>query len=215
MLVLLIKNLLCILCIHTHCICYMYECVFFIYMRTHTHISATPGHQRAALDSINRSTTVQFCSCSQVNIAAQLLQLCLTLCNSTDCSLPGSSVHRILYARILDWVAMPSCRGSSRPRDQTRVFCIVGRFFTAKPPGKSQVILDIRQHSFRTLSGNHWFFYIYRYRYIYISFFLPSHPSLFQTYHFLIIYSQSDIFLYKDCISPFGEKLILSMLINL
>ena len=41
------------------------------------------------------------------------LQLCLTLCDPMDCSLLGSSVHGILQARILEWVAMPSCRGSS------------------------------------------------------------------------------------------------------
>ena len=44
------------------------------------------------------------------------LQLCLTLCNPMDCSLPGSSLHWILQARILEWVAMPSSRGSSRTR---------------------------------------------------------------------------------------------------
>ena len=45
----------------------------------------------------------------------------LTLCDPMDCSPPGSSVHRILQARILKWVAMHSSRGSSGPRDQTRV----------------------------------------------------------------------------------------------
>ena len=47
-----------------------------------------------------------------------------------DCSLPGSSVHGILQARILEWVAMPSSRGSSQPRDQTQVPPVTGRFFT-------------------------------------------------------------------------------------
>ena len=41
---------------------------------------------------------------------------CLTLCDSMAYSLPGSSVHGIFQARILEWVAMPSSRGSSRPR---------------------------------------------------------------------------------------------------
>ena len=45
----------------------------------------------------------------------------LTLCNPMDCSLPGSSIHGILQARILEWVAMPSSRGSSWPRDWTRL----------------------------------------------------------------------------------------------
>ena len=52
-----------------------------------------------------------------------------------DCSLPGSSVHGILQARILDWVAMPSSRGSSLPRDQTLSLsfpALAGRFFTTR-----------------------------------------------------------------------------------
>ena len=57
-------------------------------------------------------------------------QLCLTLCNHTDCSPSGSSAHRILQERILEWVAIPFSRGSSQPRDQTRFSCIIGRFFT-------------------------------------------------------------------------------------
>ena len=48
-------------------------------------------------------------------------QLCPTLCNPMDCSPPGSSVHGISQARIQEWVAIPSSRRSSRPRDQTCV----------------------------------------------------------------------------------------------
>ena len=54
---------------------------------------------------------------------------CLTLCDPVDCSPPGSSVHGILQAGILEWVAILFSRGSSRPRDQTCVSRIVGRFF--------------------------------------------------------------------------------------
>ena len=57
-------------------------------------------------------------------VHAKLFQSCPPLCNSMDCSLPGSSVHRILQARILEWVAMPSStssRGSSWARDGTHV----------------------------------------------------------------------------------------------
>ena len=49
---------------------------------------------------------------------------CVQLCNAMDFSLPGSSVHGILQARILEWVAIPSCRGSSPPRNRTRVSCV-------------------------------------------------------------------------------------------
>ena len=54
--------------------------------------------------------------------SAQSLQPCRTLCDPMDCSQPGSSVHGILQARILEWVAMPCSRGSSRPWDGTQVF---------------------------------------------------------------------------------------------
>ena len=47
--------------------------------------------------------------------------------------LPGSSVHRILQARILKWVAIPFSRGSSQLRDWTRISCTAGRFFSAQP----------------------------------------------------------------------------------
>ena len=57
-------------------------------------------------------------------------QLRPTLCDPMDYSLPGSSVHGILQARILEWVAISSSRGSCRPRNQTQVSCIAGRFFT-------------------------------------------------------------------------------------
>ena len=60
---------------------------------------------------------------------AKLLQLCLTLFNSVDCSLPGSSVHGTFQARILEWVAISFSRGSSRSRNQTRISYIacIGR----------------------------------------------------------------------------------------
>ena len=57
-------------------------------------------------------------------------QLYLTLCNPMDCHLPGSSIHGILQARILEWVAIPSSRGFSQPGDWIQVSCIAGRLFT-------------------------------------------------------------------------------------
>ena len=51
-------------------------------------------------------------------------QSCATLCDSMDCSLPGSSVHGILQTRILEWVATSSSEGSSSFRDQTHISCV-------------------------------------------------------------------------------------------
>ena len=51
-------------------------------------------------------------------------QPCLTFCKPMDCSLPGPSVRGIFQAKVLGWVAISSSRGSSQPRDQTRVSCM-------------------------------------------------------------------------------------------
>ena len=72
---------------------------------------------------------------------ANLLQLCLALCDPGDCSLPGSSVHGIFQARILEWVTVPSSRGSSWSRDQTHLclLCLLYRQVGSLPlvlPGK-------------------------------------------------------------------------------
>ena len=67
----------------------------------------------------------------KINYGSMLVaQLHPTLCDPMDCSLPSSSVHGILQARILEWVAIPFSRGSSQARDQTWVSCIAGRFLT-------------------------------------------------------------------------------------
>ena len=67
---------------------------------------------------------------------SEIVQSCPTLCNPMDCSLPGSSVHRIFQARVLEWIAISFARGSSRPRNWTRVSHIAGRRLSSEPPGK-------------------------------------------------------------------------------
>ena len=86
------------------------------------HKSACPFH----------SDTVSACS---------VTQSCLTLCDPIDCSSPGSSVHGILQARILERVAKPSSRGPSGPRDRTHVYyisCVAGKFFTTSATWEAQ-----------------------------------------------------------------------------
>ena len=60
-------------------------------------------------------------------VESEVTQLCLTLCDSMDCSLPGSSGHGIFQARVLEWVAISFSRGSSWLRDQTQVSGTVGK----------------------------------------------------------------------------------------
>ena len=66
----------------------------------------------------------------------KVAQLCLTLSDPMDCSPPGSSFHGIFQARVLEWVAMPSSRGSSQPRDRAQVLALAGGFFATESPGK-------------------------------------------------------------------------------
>ena len=73
-----------------------------------------------------RGVCVCVCVCARVCVCAQL---CPTLCNPMDHSLPGSSVHGIIPARMLEWVATFSSRGSSQCRDWTCISCIAGRIF--------------------------------------------------------------------------------------
>ena len=71
-----------------------------------------------------------------VDLKSSVAQSCLTLCDSMDCSPPGSSVHRIFQARVLEWVVISSSRGSSLTRDRTHISCVsflAGGLFTAEP----------------------------------------------------------------------------------
>ena len=77
---------------------------------------------------------------TMINISpvhAKSLQSCQALCNPMDCRPPSSSVHRILQARRLEWVAIPFSRISSQPRDQTLIsLCVLHWQAGSLPPGK-------------------------------------------------------------------------------
>ena len=66
-------------------------------------------------------------------LKVKVAQLCPTLCDPMD-----YTVHGVLQARILEWVAFPFSRGSSQPKDQTPVSHIAGRFFTSWATGEAQ-----------------------------------------------------------------------------
>ena len=99
------------------------------------------NHPLTYTHTITCNACVCVCVCVCVYVSAQSLQSCQTLCDPIDCSLPGSSVHGISQARmrILEWVVMPSSRGSSQPRDWTQDSSTVGGFFTTESPGKPLV----------------------------------------------------------------------------
>ena len=75
-------------------------------------------------------------------VCVLVTQSCLTLYNPMDCSPPGSPVHGILQARILEWVAISFSRGSYRPRDQTQVSCTAGGFFIVWATREAKALPD-------------------------------------------------------------------------
>ena len=66
------------------------------------------------------------------------------LCDHTEWRMPGSSVHRLLQARMLEWVAIPFSRGSSQPRNWTQVSYIAGRFFTTWATREAQFLYSVQ-----------------------------------------------------------------------
>ena len=80
-------------------------------------------------------------------------QLSSTLCDPMDCNPPAFSVLGILQAKILEWVAIPSSRGSSQPRDQTHISPIpcIARFVTIESPGKPRFSVHVGRKTRRLL----------------------------------------------------------------
>ena len=87
-----------------------------------------PHNQKMGRRPIQTSLQIRHTD-GQVKVKVLVTQLCPALCHLMDCSPPDSSLHGILQARILVWVAVSFSRGSSQSRDRTQVPCIMGRFF--------------------------------------------------------------------------------------
>ena len=83
--------------------------------------------------------SILFISKSWRKKESEVAQSCLTLCDLVDCSLPGSSVHGILQARVLERVAISFSRGSSQPRDWTQVSALQANALPSEPPGKQGI----------------------------------------------------------------------------
>ena len=80
--------------------------------------------------SFSEKPSEEWCTQTSLCLCMLVTQWCLTLCHPMDCSLPGSSIHGILQAKILEWLAIPFPRSSSWWRDPIRVSSTVGwRFF--------------------------------------------------------------------------------------
>ena len=90
------------------------------------------------LGILGEGETHCLCVCSVVQSRS-------TLCDPVDCNPLDSSAYRIFQARILEWVAISSCREFSWPRDRTRVSCIAGGFFTTEPCGNPPAMQEMQE----------------------------------------------------------------------
>ena len=89
-----------------------------------------PGESIAVIKSIGFEVKQTYVLILSIQKESQVAQSCLTLCDPMDCSTPGSSIHGISQARVLEWLAISFPRGSSWARDRTGVSLIAGRRFT-------------------------------------------------------------------------------------
>ena len=92
-------------------------------------VNITMVTQAGAFRSIFNSSHTFLTTYKSEKAKVLVTQSCPTLSDLIDYSLPGSSAHGILQARILEWIAFPFARESSKSRDGTQVSCIAGRFF--------------------------------------------------------------------------------------
>ena len=115
-------------------------CALYFYLMPPLIWQEVPVHACSSETSVLRENKHDYRSHANGDCAASLSNICafgkwvkslsrVQLCDPVDCSLPGFSVHGILQARILEWVAISFSRGSSQPRDRTRVSCTAGRCF--------------------------------------------------------------------------------------
>ena len=94
--------------------------------------------------SLSHSPVVSLTCAASSFVHAKSLQLCPTLCDPMDCSPPGSSVHGILQARTLEWVAISSSRGSSQPRDRAlHLLCWQAGSLPLAPPGEHLPLVSL------------------------------------------------------------------------
>ena len=117
--------------IQTECACVLFRTGFHV-VKLNSLISSV----LVTIDSLmqtnsNPGKTVSETLMSLVTNNLKVAQSCPTLCDPMN-----YTVHGILQARMLEWVAVAFSRGSSQPRDWTQIPCIAGRFFTSEPPGK-------------------------------------------------------------------------------
>ena len=129
---------------------------------------------------------------------SEVTQSCPTLCDPMDCSLPGSSVHGIFQARVLEWVAISFSRWSSWPRDWTWVSRIAGRRFTIWADYQSsKVLLDYRASAHSTWATDTLIIYVL------VLVIKCNQPPVFNcSLHWILSHSASVTHSFVFCLEP-------------
>ena len=106
------------------------------------------GWSQRSLSACMQKYCTYICVCVYtVCVCVLVTQSCQTLCDPMDCSPPGSSVHGILQARILEWIAISFSKGSSQPRDWTRSPALQADSLPFEPQGKLIYSMCVYAHT--------------------------------------------------------------------
>ena len=119
-------------------------------------IISIPPHSSILTISIGTKVHMAVLLSTEKKKETEVTQSCPTLCDPMDCSLPGSSIHGIFQARILEWVAISFSRGSSWSRNWTHFSCIsrIGKeLFTTVPPEEAEAKRPLCSHTSFLSSG--------------------------------------------------------------
>ena len=119
---------------HINLLMFNTVCDSFLLVLCHIQVG-TSSRLSVAMNLVSKMRIITKLQVLSQLCCAQSLQLCPILCNPMDCSLPGSFVHGILQARIVEWIAMSSSKWSTQPRNRTHISgisCIADGFFTCR-----------------------------------------------------------------------------------
>ena len=136
-----------------HLLCFDRNCIEPVdYLEQYDHFNnISSSNSRTQYDCSPVQPVFSFChQCVIHTPRVYGTQSCLTLCDPIHYSLPGSSIHGIFQARILQWVAISFSRGSSPPTDRARSLALLADTLPSEPPGKLVEVMEFQLSYFKS-----------------------------------------------------------------